>query len=193
MELIAVSKLQPASAIREAHQAGQRHFGENYAQELRDKASELADLEGLCWHAIGPLQLNKVKYVVRAAAAFHALDRLEVARELSRRRQGPPLSCLIELNLGGESSKGGIAAAQLPAFIEAVRALPNLEVVGLMTLPPLGEDPRPYFRAIATEAKRWSLPQLSIGTTADFESAIEEGATAVRVGTALFGERVRSP
>jgi pyridoxal phosphate enzyme (YggS family) len=193
VELIAVSKLQPAEAIRAAHAAGQRHFGENYAQELRDKAAELTDLEGLTFHAIGPLQTNKVKYVAKAAQVFHALDRLEIAEELSRRRAGgPPMPCYLEVNLGGEGSKGGVAPEGVKALMETLRGLPSLELVGLMSLPPLTEDPedaRPYFRQLAALARELGLPKLSMGTTQDFEVAIEEGATAVRVGTAIFGAR----
>jgi pyridoxal phosphate enzyme (YggS family) len=190
--LVAVSKLHPAAAIREAHAAGLRHFGENYAQELRDKHAELAALPGLVWHAIGPVQPKNAKYVARAATVFHALDRLETAQELSRRREGPALRCLIEVNVAGEASKAGLAPARLPEFIAAVRALPNLELVGLTTMPPLHDSPeasRPYFRQLAALAKAHGLHELSMGTTGDFEVGIEEGATLVRVGTALFGER----
>ncbi|HEX8818745.1 MAG TPA: YggS family pyridoxal phosphate-dependent enzyme [Archangium sp.] len=190
--LVAVSKLKPAALIREAYAAGQRDFGENYAQELRDKAAELADLEGLRWHAIGPLQTNKVKYVAKAALSFHALDRLEVAQELSRRRMESPLPCYVEVNVGGESSKSGLAPEALGPFLEAVRALPGLRVEGLMSLPPPTEDEqvaRGYFRTLRELARRHGLTGLSMGTTHDFELAIEEGATLVRVGTAIFGER----
>lgn len=191
--LVAVSKLKPAALIREAYAAGQRDFGENYAQELRDKATELADLEGLRWHAIGALQTNKVKYVARAAASFHALDRLEVARELSKRRQDtPPLPCYVEVNVGGEASKSGLAPSELGAFLAEARALPNLQLVGLMALPPPSEDDariREGFRVLRALAREHGLPGLSMGTTHDFEQAIEEGATLVRVGTAIFGER----
>ena len=190
--LVAVSKLKPAALIREAHAAGQRDFGENYAQELRDKATELEGLEGLRWHAIGPLQTNKVKYVARAAHAFHALERLEVAQELSRRRLEAPLPCYVEVNVGGEASKSGLAPEALGGFLEAVRALPGLRVEGLMTLPPPSEDEqvvRGGFRTLRELARQHGLPGLSMGTTHDFDWAIEEGATLVRVGTALFGER----
>lgn len=190
--LVAVSKLKPAALIREAYAAGQRDFGENYAQELRDKAAELADLEGLRWHAIGPLQTNKVKYVARVAHAFHALDRLEVAQELSRRRQDSPLPCYVEVNVGGEASKSGLEPGALGSFLEAVRALPGLQVRGLMALPPPSEDEqqvRGAFRSLRELARSHGLEGLSMGTTHDFEWAIEEGATLVRVGTALFGER----
>ncbi|QQR46914.1 YggS family pyridoxal phosphate-dependent enzyme [Myxococcus xanthus] len=196
--LVAVSKLKPADLIREAYAAGQRDFGENYAQELRDKAAELADLEGLRWHAIGALQTNKVKYVARAAGAFHALDRLEVARELSKRREGaPPLPVYVEVNVGGEATKSGLAPDALGAFLDEVRALPGLQAVGLMALPPPTEEEaraRADFQALRELARVHGLPGLSMGTTHDFEWAIEEGATVVRVGTAIFGERaLKSP
>jgi hypothetical protein len=190
--LVAVSKLKPAALIREAYAAGQRDFGENYAQELRDKAAELADLEGLRWHAIGPLQTNKVKYVAKVASSFHALDRLEVARELSRRRQEAPLPCYVELNIGGEQSKSGVAPEALGPLLEEARKLPGLTLVGLMALPPPTEDEeraRGWFRQLRELARQHGLTGLSMGTTHDFELAIEEGATLVRVGTALFGER----
>lgn len=190
--LVAVSKLKPAALIREAHAAGQRDFGENYAQELRDKAAELESLEGLRWHAIGPLQTNKVKYVARVAHAFHALDRLEVAQELSRRRLEAPLPCYVEVNVGAEATKSGVRPEALGPFLEAVRALPGLRVEGLMALPPPTEDEavaRAGFRTLRELARQQGLAGLSMGTTHDFELAIEEGATLVRVGTALFGER----
>jgi pyridoxal phosphate enzyme (YggS family) len=190
--LLAVSKLKPAALIREAWAAGQLDFGENYAQELRDKAAELADLQGLRWHAIGPLQLNKAKYVAKVAHAFHALDRLEVAQELSRRRLEAPLPCYIEVNVGSEATKHGVSPEGLGPLLEAVRGLPGLRVEGLMALPPPTEDEavaRGHFRTLRELARQHGLTGLSMGTTHDFELAIEEGATVVRVGTALFGER----
>lgn len=190
--LVAVSKLHPPSAIATAHGLGLRDFGENYAQELRDKAEALKGFEGIRWHAIGPVQPKNAKYVAKAAHTFHALESEEVANELSRRRQGAPLRCLIEVNVAGEASKAGVAPAEVPALAAAVRALPGLELVGLTAMPPLVEDAeanRPHFRALAALARTLSLPELSMGSTADFEVAIEEGATLVRVGTALFGER----
>ncbi|HSP19939.1 MAG TPA: YggS family pyridoxal phosphate-dependent enzyme, partial [Myxococcaceae bacterium] len=185
VELVAVSKLQPPEAIRAAHAGGARGFGENYAQELRDKAAALADLQGLRWHAIGPLQTNKARYVARSAHVFHALDRVEVAQELSRRRTGAPLAVYVEVNVAGESSKSGIAPAALGALLEAVRPLPGLQLAGLMTMPPLApaEEVRPLFRALAALGREHRLPGLSMGSTHDFETAIEEGATVVRVGT----------
>ena len=192
VELLAVSKLQPLPLLREAHAAGVRAFGENYAQELRDKSAALADLPGIRWHAIGPLQTNKAKYVARSAHVFHALDRAEVAEELSRRRTGTPLEVYLEVNIGGEASKSGVAPADLPALAERERQLPGLTLVGLMAMPPLGpdaEDSRPHFRELAQLARAQGLKGLSMGTTHDYRVAIEEGATVVRVGTALFGER----
>ena len=191
--LVAVSKLKPAALIRETYAAGQRDFGENYAQELRDKAEELKDLDGLRWHAIGSLQTNKVKYVARVAHAFHALERLDVATELSKRRAGsPPLPCYVELNLGGEDTKHGLTPDALGGFLSQVRELPNLQVVGLMALPPPTDDVarmREGFARLRELAATHALTALSMGTTHDFEQAILEGATAVRVGTAIFGER----
>jgi pyridoxal phosphate enzyme (YggS family) len=196
VRLIAVSKLQPAEAVRMAYEAGLRDFGENYAQELRDKAAALAQLAELRWHAIGPLQTNKAKYVAPVAEAFHALDRLEVARELSKRLQGRTLACYLEVNVGEETTKHGVALDEVAALRQQVASLPGLEVVGLMALPPPSDSPevtRGHFRAVASLARRLSLPRVSMGTSADFELAIEEGATDVRVGTALFGERPARP
>jgi pyridoxal phosphate enzyme (YggS family) len=197
VSLLAVSKLQPAALVHDAYAAGQRDFGENYAQELRDKAAELSALADIRWHAIGPLQSNKAKYVSASAFAFHALDRPEVARELSKRRRGAPLRCFLEINLAQEETKGGVSAGDAPRLADAVRALPNLALVGLMTLPPPSPDAessRPWFRVLRDLAARLGLPELSMGTTFDYEIAVEEGATCVRVGTAIFGERpVTSP
>ncbi|HZJ54041.1 MAG TPA: YggS family pyridoxal phosphate-dependent enzyme [Myxococcaceae bacterium] len=193
VEVVAVSKLQPPEAIRAAYGAGARAFGENYAQELRDKAEALSDLPGLRWHAIGPLQTNKARYVARSAHVFHALDRLEVAQELSRRRTGAPLAVYVEVNVAGEGTKSGVAPAVLGSLLDAVRPLPGLHILGLMTMPPLApaDEVRPFFRALAALAREHGLPGLSMGSTHDFETAIEEGATAIRVGTAIFGERPR--
>ncbi len=192
VSLVAVSKLHPPQAVRLAWELGHRDFGENYAQELRDKHTALADCAGLRWHAIGPVQPKNAKYVAKAATVFHALERLEVAQELSKRRTGAPLQCLIEVNVAGEASKAGVPPLEVPALIAQVRALPQLELVGLTAMPPLEEDPersRPHFRALRELAAQHGLQQLSMGTTGDFEVAIEEGATLVRVGTALFGHR----
>jgi pyridoxal phosphate enzyme (YggS family) len=192
VQLVAVSKLHPPEMIRRAYDCGIRHFGENYAQELRDKQAALADLPGIRWHAIGPLQTKNAKYVAKAAHVFHALEKLDIAEELSKRRTGDPLDCLVEVNVAHEASKAGLDHGQVAAFVDRVRSLPNLKVTGLMTMPPLTDDPetaRLPFRALHALAQRLGLKELSMGSTHDFEVAIEEGATLVRVGTALFGER----
>jgi pyridoxal phosphate enzyme (YggS family) len=191
VEVVAVSKLQTSEAIRAAYAAGARAFGENYAQELRDKSEALSDLQGLRWHAIGPLQTNKARYVARSAHVFHALDRPEVAQELSRRRTGTPLDVYVEVNVAGEGTKSGVTPSALAALLDAVEPLPGLRLVGLMTMPPLAtaDEVRPLFRALAALGREHGLAGLSMGSTHDFESAIEEGATVVRVGTAIFGER----
>lgn len=194
VKLVAVSKLHPASSIEAAYALGLRDFGENYAQELRDKARQLT-LPGLRWHAIGPVQPKNAKYIAKAATMFHALESFEVATELERRRTGAPLEVLIEVNLAGEASKAGLAPEAVKPFAEQLSALKNVKLVGLTSMPPLVEDGelnRPHFRALKKMASEMGLMELSMGTTADFEVAIAEGATLVRVGTALFGERPTS-
>lgn len=189
--LLAVSKAQPAEAVREAYAAGQRHFGENYVQEWRDKAEALSDLPDLAWHFVGSLQTNKVKYLVGRVALVHTMDRLELAREVSRRsaQRGVTTAVLLEVNVASEASKSGCPPAGVPALAEAVRALPGLELRGLMCIPPPEDDPRPHFRALRALRDRLGLAELSMGMSGDYPAAIEEGATIVRVGTAIFGER----
>ena len=189
VRVIAVSKFQPDELVRDAWADGQRDFAENYAQDLRDRAARLVDLEGARWHAIGPLQQNKVKYVAKVASSFHALERLDVAEELSRRRVDDPIEALVQIHLGDEETKAGIEAHDLPAFLASTRQLPGLRVVGLMAMPPLedAEAARPWFRVLRELAANNGLPRLSMGTTADFEVAIEEGATDVRIGRSIFG------
>ncbi|HET8539413.1 MAG TPA: YggS family pyridoxal phosphate-dependent enzyme [Anaeromyxobacter sp.] len=192
--LVAVSKTPAAAAIREAHAAGQRDFGENYAQEWREKADALADLPDLRWHFVGGLQTNKVKYLAGRVHLVHAVDREELARELSRRagQKGAVARVLLEVNTGGEATKGGCAPADAPALAAAVRALPSIDLRGLMCMPPPEDDPRPHFRLLRALRDRLGLAELSMGMSADWEIAIEEGATIVRIGTAIFGERARS-
>jgi hypothetical protein len=189
--LIAVSKGQPPEAIREAHAAGQRDFGENYAQEWKAKADALADLADLRWHFIGGLQTNKVKLLAGRVAYVHTVDRLELARELDKRlaARGERVRVFLEVNVGDEASKEGCAPAEVPALAEAVRALPALELVGLMCIPPAEADPRPHFRLLRGLRERLGLSQLSMGMSADWPVAVEEGSTFVRVGTAIFGPR----
>jgi pyridoxal phosphate enzyme (YggS family) len=189
--LVAVSKMHPAEAIREAYAAGLRDFGENYAQEWREKADALQDLADLRWHFIGGLQTNKVKYLAGRVVAIHTLDRPELARELSRRFQakGATARVYLEVNTGGETTKSGCAPADAPSLAEAARALPALELAGLMGIPPPDDDPRPHFRLLRALRDRLGLAGLSIGMSADWRIAIEEGSTCVRIGTAIFGER----
>jgi pyridoxal phosphate enzyme (YggS family) len=193
--LIAVSKTQPAEAIREAYAAGQRHFGENYAQEWREKAEALADLPELTWHFIGSLQTNKVKYLVGRVGWVHTVDRPELARELSRRcaAAGATVKVLLEVNVGGEAQKGGCAPGDAEALAALVRTLPALELRGLTCIPPPEDDPRPHFRALRALRDELGLQELSMGMSADWPVAVEEGATFVRVGTAIFGERAPKP
>ncbi|MFN7135235.1 MAG: YggS family pyridoxal phosphate-dependent enzyme [Myxococcales bacterium] len=193
VHLVAVSKFQPLAAMREAFAAGQRLFGENYAQELREKAKALEDCEGLELHFIGTLQKNKAKYVAPLAAMFHALDTLELAKELDKRAAaaGRVLPVLLEVNLG-EAQKGGVAPEAVEPLADAVRGLAALELRGLMCMPPPADDAeasRPHFRTVAALGSRLGLQVLSMGMSADYEVAIEEGATHVRVGTAIFGAR----
>ena len=188
IELVAVSKTRPVGDIREAMAAGQQAFGENYAQELRDKARELS---GVKWHYIGPLQRNKVKYVVGTAVLIHAVESLDIAQEIDKRARTPQ-DILIEVNVAREPQKHGVAPDALPTLLAELRKLPNLRVRGLMTMAPLDDNPeasRPHFRALRELAQEQGLPELSMGMTQDLEVAVEEGATLVRVGTAIFGER----
>lgn len=192
VEVLAVSKLQPLESLRAAYAVGVRAFGENYAQELRDKAAALSDCPGIRWHAIGPLQTNKAKYVAKSAHVFHALDTEALAQELARRRTGAPLEVYLEVNLSGEASKSGLAEEAVGPLLATVQALPQLKAVGLMCLPPFSleaEASRPYFQKLRALAEAHRLTGLSMGTSQDFGVAVEEGATVVRVGTALFGAR----
>jgi pyridoxal phosphate enzyme (YggS family) len=197
--LVAVSKLHPEQAIRDAYALGQRDFGENYAQELRDKARALTGLTDLRWHALGALQRNKARYVAEHATFLHATDTREIATELDRRCAAfrRTLNCLIEVTLVPESGKAGVAPTEVAGLADAIAACPHLRLGGLMCIPPPAqkpEDSRPYFAQLRAlgEALRKVHPQatdLSMGMTADFEVGIEEGATLVRVGTAIFGPR----
>ncbi|AUX48246.1 hypothetical protein SOCE26_097780 [Sorangium cellulosum] len=198
VRLIAVSKGKPADAIRAAYGAGQRDFGENYAQELEEKAEALADLDGIVWHAIGRLQRNKAKVVARVAQAVHSVDREELAVELDRRAaaHGRTLDVLVEVNVGGEDTKGGCAPGDVGPLLAAIARCAHLRPVGLMTIAPFKEDPadvRPFFAALRAlrdaQGGQAALPELSMGMSHDVEAAIAEGATLVRVGTAIFGAR----
>ena len=189
--LVAVSKTHPPEAIREAYAAGQRAFGENYAQEWRAKADALADLPDLRWHFVGGLQTNKVKYLAGRVAYVHAVDRLELAEEISRRwaKAGAVARVLIEVDLGGEERKAGCGPDEVEPLIEKVRPLPAIDLVGLTCIPPPADDPRPHFRALRALRDQLGLRELSMGMSGDWQVAVEEGATFIRVGTEIFGAR----
>jgi pyridoxal phosphate enzyme (YggS family) len=194
--LLAVSKAQPANKVRAVAQLGVRDFGESYLQEALDKMEALRDLS-LTWHFIGRLQANKTRPVAASFDWVHGVDRLKIAERLSEQRpfHAPPLNVCLQVNIAGEASKGGVTSAELPALATAVAALPRLKLRGLMCIPPDQDDPtRHWFASTrrlleALNAAGAKLDTLSMGMSGDFESAILEGATLVRVGTALFGSR----
>lgn len=200
IRLIAVSKTKSVSLIREAVAAGVTDLGENYIQEAREKIPQVAG--SLHWHFIGHLQKNKAKYAVALFDWVHTIDRIEIADALSRRAglENRQLKVLIEVNVGKEATKSGVDEHDLIPLVEHVSILPNLYLKGLMVIPPITSDPneaRTYFietRRLAEQVDSRHIPgvsmeELSMGMTSDFEVAIEEGATMVRVGTAIFGPR----
>ena len=198
--LLTVSKTFPAEAVREAHAAGARAFGENYVQEGLDKIAALADLRGeIEWHLIGPLQSNKTRPVAEAFDWVHSVDRLKTAARLSEQRPPDlaPLNICLQVNISGETSKSGVAPGELGALAHAAAALPRLRLRGLMAVPESAADfeaQRLPHRALAAlfaqlNAEGLALDTLSMGMSADLEAAIAEGATMVRVGSAIFGAR----
>lgn len=200
VRLVAVSKRHPASAVRQAHALGLRVFGENYAQELVAKAGEVGPLDAIEWHMIGHLQTNKARHVAPVIAMIHTVDSAHVAAELGKRAtsSGRLIGALIEVNVAGDAAKTGCTPDAVGSILDAVRATPGLALRGLMTMPPYDDDPdsaRPHFAALreiqARHGGSAALPELSMGMSHDLEAAIEEGATIVRVGTAIFGERTQ--
>ena len=202
VRLMAVSKVHPVEFLVEAYNAGQRLFGENRVQEVAMKFPSIANLPGLEMHLIGPLQNNKT---ARAVELFQAVDTLDSAKTAARLNTaaealGRVLPVLIEVKLSHEESKHGLAPEDLPTLLEAVAGLPHLRAAGLMTVPPITQDPeqaRPYFRHLRELQQRNlarypTLTELSMGMSGDFAVAVEEGSTTVRVGTAIFGKRVAS-
>lgn len=200
VRLVAVSKTKPAAAIAEAFRCGQVIFGENYVQELVAKAAELP--EGISWHFIGHLQSNKVRQIAGLVDMIHSVDRLSLAHEINRQwsELGKLCDILIQVNIASEATKGGTSSEGLLELVKEIATLPHLRIKGLMTMPPFFDDPeaaRPYFaalRVLAREVEKEDIPgvemlELSMGMSGDFETAIGEGATLVRVGSALFGER----
>lgn len=198
--LLCVSKTFGADAVREAHAAGERRFGENYVQEALDKIAALGDLRAsLEWHLIGPLQSNKTRAVAEQFDWVHSVDRLKIAQRLSEQRPAalPPLQVCLQVNISGEASKSGLAPGEVPAVAKAVAALPRLRLRGLMAIPEPEGDlaaqrvPHRALRELLDQlrADGLDLDTLSMGMSADLEAAILEGATLVRIGSAIFGAR----
>lgn len=200
--LIAVSKTHPASAVAELAALGQKDFGENYLQEALDKIAQLHDLP-IVWHFIGHLQSNKTRPVAENFAWVHTVDRLKIAQRLSEQRpfHAPPLQLLVQVRIGEEPGKSGVEPAALPPLLAEIAVLPRVQLRGLMALPPAEREEsaqRAWFaelRELFTRARREhpGLDTLSMGMSGDLEAAVLEGSTQLRIGTALFGERLQSP
>lgn len=199
VQLIAVSKTHPAALIRDAHQSGQKDFGENYLGEALEKQKALQDLP-LCWHFIGPIQSNKSRDIASHFDWVHSVDRLKIARRLSEQRpvEKGPLNILLQVNISEEASKSGVPLNQLEALADGVSSLPNLLLKGLMAIPAPGTDfkaQRAAFHQLARARDHLlalghnNCTELSMGMSQDFEAAIAEGATMVRIGTDIFGPR----
>jgi hypothetical protein len=196
--LLAVSKAQPADKLREAYEIGQTQFGENYLQEALNKQAELADLN-IEWHFIGPIQSNKTQPIAQHFSWVHGVDRLKIAQRLSDARPAdlPPLQICLQVNISGEASKSGIAPNEILDLVKVVSALPRLTLRGLMTIPEPTDDKtlqgqqfkqmRDLLNALKNEG--FALDTLSMGMSSDYKIAIEEGATIVRIGSAIFGAR----
>lgn len=196
--LVGVSKTYPADCIRQAVAAGVTHIGENYLQEAQEKQARLRDLP-ITWHFIGPIQSNKTRAIAEAFDWVHSVDRLKIARRLSEQRppQLPPLNLCLQVNISGEASKSGFAAADVATAAAQIMALPRIRLRGLMAIPRATGDPnlqRESFRALAgllavLQREHPQLDTLSMGMSADMDAAIAEGSTQVRIGTAIFGQR----
>ncbi len=201
VQLVAVSKTVSSKNVKAVVNAGVFTFGENYIQEAMEKIDEIADSR-LSWHFIGHLQSNKAKYVVRYFDLIHSVDTLKLATEINRqaKKRGKIQNILVQVNIAMEATKSGVASKDTIALIREISQLENLAVKGLMTMPPFFNQPekvRPYFKALAQlknqiqkeSINNIEMKELSMGMTGDFEVAIEEGATLVRIGTAIFGDR----
>ena len=192
--LLAVSKKFPAERLAIAYRAGLREFGENYVQEFADKRPALASLKDARYHLIGHLQSNKARL---ACELFHVVQTVDSPKllhrlDLAAGERGVTIEAMIEVKLSAEESKSGADPAGIPALLDAAAGCSHIALTGLMTMPPWSDDPehsRPYFRQLAALARQYNLPKLSMGMSGDLETAIEEGATILRVGTALFGKR----
>lgn len=199
VQLIAVSKTQPAAALTEAYAWGQRAFGENYLQEALDKQAQLADLADIEWHFIGPIQSNKTRPIATHFSWVHSVDRLKIAQRLSEQRpeELPPLNICVQVNIDDETTKSGVSLAELPVLVAAISQLPRLRLRGLMAIPAATNNPAQQRAAFAKlrgalealNVQGYGLDCLSMGMSGDMEAAIAEGATFVRVGTDIFGAR----
>jgi pyridoxal phosphate enzyme (YggS family) len=188
--MLAVTKKSPASVLLEAYELGLRDFGENYVQEFEAKRPELGECPGARFHLIGHLQSNKSKKAAELFEVIQTVDTAKLARRLNE--ENKPIEVMIEVKLSGEEAKAGAAPDDVPALVEALRGCANLRLLGLMTMPPWSDDAepsRPYFARLRALAEANGLPHLSMGMSHDLEVAIQEGATIVRIGTALFGPR----
>ena len=202
VRLIAVSKTQPASAIKLAYACGQRDFGENYLQEAMEKQAELAGVPDLIWHFIGPIQSNKTRAIAENFAWTHSIDREKIAQRLNAQRPDnlAPLQVCLQVNVDDESTKSGVSLAELPALAKAVNAMPRLQLRGLMAIPAATNNAEQQHHAFATlrnalmdlKAQGYQVDTLSMGMSGDLEAAIAEGATMVRVGTDIFGARPKT-
>lgn len=204
-QILAVSKLQSTEKIRNLYLQGQRLFGENYVQESLDKMGALVDLSDIQWHFIGHLQKNKIKYLLGKFELIHSIDSLSLLEALSKQcaKHGLVQKILLQVNIAKEDSKGGFDEKELQNNWATITQFSHIKICGLMTMPPLTETPesvRPYFRRLRelqkqlqknTDLEIHPLNQLSMGTSGDYSVAVEEGATIIRLGTILFGERVR--
>jgi pyridoxal phosphate enzyme (YggS family) len=196
--LLAVSKKFPAERLAIAYRAGLREFGENYVQEFAEKRAALAELRDVRYHLIGHLQSNKSRLACELFQVVQTIDSVKLLQRLDAAagERGTTIEAMIEVKLSTEESKSGADPAGIPGLIEAAGACPHVVLTGLMTMPPWSDDAeqaRPYFRQLASLARQYNLPKLSMGMSGDLEAAIEEGATIVRVGTALFGKRPKQP
>lgn len=189
IQLLAVSKTQPASALIEAYTAGQRQFGENYAQELEQKATSLANLD-ITWHFIGPIQSNKTRVIAQYSHWVHSIDRRKIAERLNLQRplHMPPIQVCIQVNIDNEASKSGVSPSELAELINAINPLPNLKLRGLMAIPE-PSNAKYAFEQLQQLALKYNLKTLSMGMSGDMEKAIAAGSTLLRVGTAIFGAR----
>ncbi len=192
-KLLAVSKLQPIEKIKILHNEGQTDFAENYIQEALDKITQLKELQ-INWHLIGPIQKNKVKFLKKNFAYIHSIDNFETAEKISAQAEeiGYIQNCFIQINLAGEATKSGFSQEQFELSWPRLADLKGLKIVGLMTMPPLENEPeknRAFFRELKYIGNKFNLHEFSMGTSHDYQIALEEGATWIRLGTMLFGER----